>query len=65
MNEPHPRAEERQLFEDLRGLIREELDAQLAMGRLGPVDPPARGTDDVAGLIADMVIRVYRFERRR
>ena len=53
-----------QHFEDLRALVAEELTAQLAVGRLGSVEPPPNGIQQVASLIADVVVRVYRLERR-
>jgi len=62
MQEPTP-GEARE-FDDLRALIREELVAQIAIGRLGDIEPPAQGVEAVASLIADVVIRVYRLERR-
>jgi hypothetical protein len=53
-----------QQFHDLRALVAEELAAQLAIGRLGSIEPPPNGVQQVAGLIADAVVRVYRLERR-
>jgi len=51
-------------YDKLVALIEEELGAQIAMGRLGPVDPPTGGIKSVADLIADLVDRVFRLERR-
>ncbi len=51
-------------YQELVTLIEEELVAQLAMERLGPVNPPAGGIGAVADLIADVVNEVYRLERR-
>jgi hypothetical protein len=45
-------------------LIDEELGAQIAMGRLGDINPDLRQITEVAKLIADVVDRVYRLERR-
>ena len=51
-------------FDDLVALIEEELGAQIAMQRLGEIDPPATGVHTVALLVADIVDRVYQLERR-
>jgi hypothetical protein len=51
-------------YDELVSLIEEELGAQIAMQRLGPVDPPAGSIATVADLVADMVDRAYHLERR-
>jgi hypothetical protein len=51
-------------FDDLVALIDEELRAQIAMGRLGEIHPPAAGVRAVAVLVGDMVDRVYHLRRR-
>ena len=51
-------------FEELVELIDEELGAQIAIGRLGDINPDLRQITEVAKLIADVVDRVYRLERR-
>src|SRR6476660_730998 len=51
-------------FDDLVGLVEEELGAQIAMGRLGQIETPATGIHTVALLVADMVDHVYLLERR-
>lgn len=51
-------------FDHLVALVEEELGAQIAMERLGQIEPPATGIHDVAGLVADIVDHVYLLERR-
>ena len=51
-------------FEELVESIDEELGAQIAIGRLGDINPDLRQITEVAKLIADVVDRVYRLERR-
>lgn len=51
-------------FEHLVALVEEELSAQIAMERLGQIEPPATGIHDVAFLVADMIDHVYLLERR-
>ena len=51
-------------FDRLVALVEEELSAQIAMERLGQIEPPAAGIHDTAFLIADMVDHVYLLERR-
>jgi hypothetical protein len=51
-------------FDDLVALIDEELNAQIAIGRLGDIDPGTHAIHQVASLIADEVFRAYRLEPR-
>jgi hypothetical protein len=51
-------------FDDLVALIDEELRAQIAIGRLGDIDPGAPAVHQVASLVADVVLRTYRMEPR-
>jgi hypothetical protein len=51
-------------FDDLVALIDEELRAQIAIGRLGDIDPAAPAVHQVASLVADVVLRTYRMEPR-
>jgi hypothetical protein len=51
-------------FEDLVAVIDEELNAQIAIGRLGAIDPAAHAIHQVASLIADEVYRAYQLMPR-
>ena len=51
-------------FDNLVALVEEQLSAQIAMERLGQIEPPAAGIHETASLIADMVDHVYLLERR-
>jgi hypothetical protein len=51
-------------FEDLVALIDEELNAQIAIGRLGDIDPAAHAIHQVASLLADEVYGAYRLVPR-
>jgi hypothetical protein len=52
-------------FDQLAALVDEELRAQIAIGRLGDIDPGRAEIHVVARLVADVVDRVYRLEERR
>ena len=41
-------------FDNLVALVEEQLSAQIAMERLGQIEPPAAGIHETASLIADM-----------
>ena len=48
----------------LTELLREELQAQIWIKRLGEIDPTEQQVGETAYLLAEVLTRVYRFERR-
>jgi hypothetical protein len=64
-NDANPRAPAAASFEDLVALIDEELRVQIAVGRLGDINPEQQAIHKTATLIADVVFRAYRFAPKR
>ena len=55
---------QRAIFDELLAVIEVELGVQIAIGRLGAIDPAAEDIQIVAGLIADEVFWAFLVEPR-
>jgi hypothetical protein len=54
----------RRLIDELTDVIEDELTAQVAIGRLGKIDPTGEQVRTTAGLLADIILIVFKIEKR-
>ena len=52
-------------FDELTDVIDDELTAQIAIGRLGNIDPTPEQVRTTAELLADIILIVFKIEKRQ